>query len=496
MEQYGMWMDGEELGSTSGNTFRSLDPATGEPWCEVAAGNARDVERAVRSAQNAFLEPSWRNMEAADRRRLLSAIARTIRENAADLAAVESRDAGKLLRECVLHVNASAEWFDYFAGMTDKICGETIPSDQGVLNYTSLEPYGVIGAIVPGNSPFLLTTWKLAPALATGNVVVLKPSEYTSASIIALMRLLKDILPKGVINVVTGAGAETGGALVAHPDVKKVAFTGGAVGGAAVAVGAGKRVAPVILELGGKSANIVFDDAVYEKALAGAMAGVFAATGQTCMAGSRLLVQRGIYDRFVGDLVERAGRIRVGHPADPETQVGPLGTEAQLKRVEGLVADAAAAGARVAVGGKREVSPKHPGGWYFRPTVICGATNDDRVCREEIFGPVMTVIPFEDEAEALRIANDSRFGLVAGLWTSNLFRAHRMARALNVGTVFVNLYRKVAPQSPFGGWGESGYGRENGFEVIREYTQVRSVLMDLDEERVQDPFVMRVGDAR
>lgn len=496
MEEFGLWLDGREVGALSGQTFESLDPAVGAPWCRVAAGSAADVDRAVMSATRAFEADLWQGMEPSARRALLLKIARVIRTETEALALIESRDSGKLLREAALHVGASAEWFEYFAGMTDKVCGDTIPSDNGVLNYTALQPLGVVGAIVPGNSPFLLTTWKLAPALAAGNVVVLKPSEYTSASIISFMRLLKDVLPPGVVNVVTGLGAEVGAALVAHPGIKKIAFTGGTVGGTAVASGAGKRLAPVILELGGKSANIVFADAVYEKALAGVMAGVFAATGQTCMAGSRVLIQRDIFDRFLADLAERASKIRVGHPAAPDTQVGPVGTAAQLERVEALVGSARDEGGEILAGGQRVQVPEHPGGYYYAATVISGVSNRAKICREEVFGPVMTCMPFDTEEEALDIANDSEFGLVAGLWTSNLFRAHRMSRELDVGTVFVNLYRKVAPQSPFGGRGLSGYGRENGFEVMREYTQVKSVLMDLVESRVQDPFVMRVGDQR
>lgn len=434
-------------------------------------------------------------MEPVARRRLLQKIAGCIRDNETQLAEVECRDSGKLLRECRLHIAAAAEWFDYFAGMIDKFCGQTIPSDSGVLNYTVPEPYGVIGAIVPGNSPFLLTAWKLAPALAAGNTSVVKPSEYTTASLITLLRLLGDALPPGVINVVSGTGLEVGRAIIEHPGVRKVAFTGGEVGGQAVAEGAGRRLAPVILELGGKSANIVFDDAVYEKTLAGVMAGVFAASGQTCMAGSRVLVQHGLYDRLVEDLCARTRQVRVGPPSAPDTQVGPLGNAAQLARVESVVAAAVQQGAVLRHGGTRSDVKGHAGGYYFCPTILTDVPHDAAILRTEVFGPVMTVIPFRTEEEALTLANDSEFGLVAGLWTSNVFRTHRMASALNAGTVFVNLYRKVAPQTPFGGQKRSGFGRENGFEIMREYTQLKSVLMDIDEKRVQDPFVMRVGES-
>jgi len=496
MEKYGIWIDNQEENATSGNWFESVDPACGAPWSQVAAGGALDVDRAVRSATVAFRNPEWRWMEPSARRRLLLSIAARIGENIEELATVESRDAGKLLKECRLHVQAMSEWFEYFAGMTDKVCGHTIPSDNGVFNYTTFEPHGVVGAIVPGNSPLLLATWKLAPALAAGNTVVLKPSEYTSASIVTLMRLLRDLLPAGVVNVVPGQGYEAGAAVVEHPGIKKVFFTGGPGHGAAVATGTGQRLAPSILELGGKSANIVFADAPREKAMAGVMAGVFAASGQTCMAGSRVLIEAPIFDVFVAELVKRTERIVVGHPADPASQVGPIGTEQQVRRVAELVERARHDGAQVLVGGHRISVAGCATGFYYPPTVIAGVANTDHICREEIFGPVLTVIPFSSDEEALDLANDSDFGLVAGLWTSDVYRAHRFAQRLEVGTVFLNLYRKVAPQSPFGGRGQSGYGRENGFEVMHEYLQCKSILADTDRDRVQDPFMMRVGSAR
>jgi acyl-CoA reductase-like NAD-dependent aldehyde dehydrogenase len=496
MEHFGLWIDNQERSSASGRNFESMDPSTGRVWSQVASGGKPDIDRAVESSWRAFREPSWYDMDPSARRKLLLAIASTIQENKETLAGVESIDSGKLLRECLLHVEATIEWFQYFAGMTDKVCGETIPSDRGVFNYTMLEPYGVVGAIVPGNSPLLLSTWKLAPALAAGNTVVVKPSEYTSASIITLMRLLTKILPPGVVNVITGEGSEAGATLVDHPDVRKIFFTGGPGHGAAVAAGAGRRLAPSILELGGKSANIVFADAIYDKALAGVMAGVFAASGQTCMAGSRVLIQDTIFDRFVSDLCRRTQEVVVGHPASEKTQVGPLGNKGQLERVIELVNRARADGAEICVGGSIASVADGERGYYFQPTVIKGAGNSSHICRNEIFGPVLTVMPFTSDEEALNTANDSEFGLVAGLWTSNLYRAQYFSRRLNVGTVFLNLYRKVAPQSPFGGRRASGFGRENGFAVMHEYLQTKSVLIDTDPTRIQDPFVMRVGTSR
>lgn len=495
MESFGLWIDGHEECADSRRTFESSDPATGSVWAHIVAGTEADVDAAVAAAERAGSpDAPWAKMSPAERRRVLQNLARVIKENAEALAVVESIDAGKILRETRLHVDACAEWLEYFAGYTDKLTGSTIPAGRRVLNYTVHQPYGVVGAIVPGNSPILLTMWKMAPALATGNTLVIKPSEFTSASLIALMRLTKDILPPGVVNVVPGWGPEVGTAIARHPGIRKVAFTGSTTTGADVAATTAARLAPSLLELGGKSANIIFADAVYEKAIAGIMAGIFAASGQTCMAGSRVLVQSDIYDVVLQELVDRARLIRVGHPRSEQTQVGPLGSLRQLERVEALVHRAVDDGAVVHVGGQRAFVPEHPGGWYFEPTILSNISNDWEIACEEIFGPVMTIMPFDTEEEALRIANDSNFGLVAGVWTTNLSRAHRVSEGLNVGTVFVNLYRKVLPQSPFGGNKNSGIGRENGVQVLGEYTQVKSVLIDLDDSLVQDPFLMRVGE--
>ena len=495
MESFGLWIDGHEEVADSRRTFESFDPATGSVWAHIVEGTTADVDAAVAAAERAGRpDAQWAKMSPSDRRRVLQNLARVIQENANTLAVVESIDAGKMLRETRLHVDACVEWLEYFAGYTDKLTGSTIPAGRRVLNYTLHQPYGVVGAIVPGNSPILLAMWKMAPALATGNTLVIKPSEFTSASLITLMRLTKDILPQGVVNVVPGWGPEVGTAIARHPGIRKVAFTGSTTTGANVASVAASRLAPSLLELGGKSANVVFADAVYEKAIAGIMAGVFAASGQTCMAGSRVLVQSEIYEDVLRDLVERARLIRVGHPRSEQTQVGPLGSLRQLERVEALVNRAVGQGAVVHVGGHRANVPDHPEGWYFEPTILSNVSNDWEIACEEIFGPVMIIMPFDTEEDALRIANDSNFGLVTGVWTTNLSRAHRLSEGLNVGTVFVNLFRKVLPQSPFGGNRNSGIGRENGVEVLLEYTQVKSVLIDLDDSLVQDPFLMRVGE--
>lgn len=495
MDTYGLWINGQELLPSDRPCFETLEPATGVPWARVVGGTVEDVDLAVDAAERAGAEGSiWRSLTPATRRKLLFRVADRIRENAEMLARVESRDAGKLLLETRLHVQACAEWVEFFAGYTDKVPGSTIPTEPGVFAYTVRQPVGVVGAIVPGNSPLLLTVWKLAPALAMANTLVVKPSENTTASIIELMRVLQDLLPPGVVNVVSGPGPEVGTAIAAHQGIRKIAFTGGTLGGSHVASVAAARFVPSILELGGKSANIVFADAVREKALAGVMAGVFAASGQTCMAGSRVFVEESAFDEVVEELTRRGKSIVVGHPEDPSTQVGPLGSARQLSRVEGLVKSAVADGAVVHFGGTVASVPGVEGGYYFQPTLLSNVPTTSELYRQEVFGPVVSVSSFSTEDEVVALANDSDFGLVAGLWTTSLSRAHRMAERLEVGTVFVNLYRKVMPQVPFGGRKASGFGRENGIEVVHEYTQVKSVLIDVDDSHIQDPFLMRVGD--
>jgi aldehyde dehydrogenase (NAD+) len=350
----------------------------------------------------------------------------------------------------------------------------------------------VIAAVAPWNSPLLLATWKLAPALAAGNTVVVKPSEFTSASILELMPLFERAgFPPGVVNVVTGTGGRCGAALTSHPGIDRIAFTGGPESAIAIARSAAERLVPATFELGGKSANIVFEDAQLEAAEAGVLAGIFAASGQTCIAGSRLLVQRSIEGQFVARIVARARAIRLGDPTDPETQMGPAATPAQLEKIKSFVAEAVADGATIAAGGGVPDDPALAGGLFHTPTVLTGVRAEMRIAQEEVFGPVLAVIGFENEADAVRIASSTRYSLAAGVWTLDVKRAHRMARAPRAGTVWVNTYRAVAPMSPFGGSGMSGHGRESGLEAIREVTKVKSVWVELSDT-VQDPFTLRV----
>ena len=413
-------------------------------------------------------------------------------QHAEALAAVEVRDNGKLMAEMSAQLKYLPQWFYYFGGLADKIEGAVIPIDKpGNFTFTRHEPIGVVAAITPWNSPLLLTAWKLAPALAAGNTVVIKPSEYTSASLLEFMKVFEQAgFPHGVVNVVTGFGKEAGDPLVRHPGVSKVAFTGSDRTGAEIYSRAAADIKHVSLELGGKSPNIVFADANLDNAVRGAISGIFAATGQTCIAGSRLLVERSIHDEFVERVVELASTARMGDPMDLETQVGPVTNPPQFEKVLNYLDIGKREGANAVLGGGRAERPECGDGWFVEPTVFTGVRNDMRIAQEEIFGPVLSVIPFDDEEEAIEIGNDVVFGLAAGVWTQDIRKAIVMSERLRAGTVWVNTYRAVSFMAPFGGFKRSGLGRESGREAIYEYLQTKCVWISTATE-VPNPFIIR-----
>ncbi|QCW51642.1 aldehyde dehydrogenase [Nocardioides dongxiaopingii] len=483
---------GEQVEPASGAWFESHNPATRATLYLAARGDATDVDRAVRAARTAFEDPRWRDLSQTRRGHLLRRLGDLVAENADELAHTESLDNGKLLREMRGQLASLPEYYWYYAGLADKIQGDVIPtSDRTVLNYTMREPLGVVGAITPWNSPLTLTTSKLAPALCAGNTMVIKPSEHTSASVLRLAELVEEAgFPPGTVNVVTGFGAEAGQALVDHPDLAKISFTGSTGTGSRIAANVAARFLGSTLELGGKSPNIVFGDADVDNAAMGVVAGIFAAAGQTCIAGSRVFAHRSVYDELLEKVAARARTIKIGDPLDAATELGPLAFGDQRDKVAGYVDLGRSEGARVLTGG-RASDGGGLGGYFYEPTVLVDVDNDMQVVREEIFGPVAAVMPFDHEDEVVALANDTEYGLAAGVWTRDLGRAHRMANRLDAGTIWVNTYRAMSPMSPRQGFKNSGVGVEHGQETIKEYTRLKSVWINTSSEPVADPFVMR-----
>ncbi len=491
-QRFRMYIAGEWCEAASGRWFDTRNPFTGEVWAQLPQADAQDVERAVAAAHAAFTDGPWATMSASDRGLLMYRLADVIAEHAEELADLEVRDNGKLRVEMLGQMRYLPRWFQYYGGLADKIEGSVTPIDKkGMFHYVVHEPVGVVAAITPWNSPLLLTAWKLAPALAAGNTVVVKPSEFASASMLGLARLFaKAGFPKGVINVITGFGAEAGEPLVVHPQVVRIAFTGGNAGGQKISEVAARHFKRVSLELGGKSPHIVFDDADLDVAVKGVISGIFAASGQTCMAGSRLLLHSKIHDEFVARLVAAMKDARLGDPNSADTDVGPIATEQQLAKVLHYIEIAKNEGARCVLGGERATRPECGKGWFVEPTIFTDVRNDMRIAQEEVFGPVLSVIRFDSDDEAVAIANDTPYGLAAGLWTRDLARAIAMPRRLKAGTVWVNAYRVVSYMAPFGGVKQSGIGRENGAAAIHEYLEAKSVFIN-PTPAISNPFTLQ-----
>jgi aldehyde dehydrogenase (NAD+) len=486
LERYQLRIGGRAVEPASGEYFPSENPYTAQNWCEVARGGAEDVARAVEAAQEA--QKVWWAMLPAERGRLLNGLADIVQENSQFLGELDCRDNGKTLVELSYQGHFAANWLRYYAGLADKMEGAVpMPERPGFFSYSRYEPMGVIGMITPWNSPIMLLANKLAPALAAGNAAVVKPSEFTSASTIELAKLIERAgLPAGIINVVTGFGHEAGAALVDHPGVAKIAFTGSEMGGVRIYENAARGLKSVTLELGGKSPNIVFEDANLEAAAMGALGGIFTAGGQTCIAGSRLLVQRSVHDRIVARMVEVARTARLGDPADPDTNMGPIANPPQYEKVMKYIEIAKNEGAVCATGGKASSAGKY----FVEPTIFTNVHNKMRIAREEVFGPVLSVIPFDDEEEAYAIANDSEYGLAAGIWTSNMGRAIRAAERIRSGNIWINTYRVGGHSLPFGGFKRSGVGREGGIDGMREFMESKTIIMGLDPSQA-NPFGMR-----
>ncbi len=489
IQDFKMYINGEWVDSSSRKKIETLNPENNEVWATVPEANEKDVDKAVQSAQKAF-ENNWSILHPRERAKYLKLIADQLRANAEHLGKIETIDTGKLYRETKTQANYIAEYYDYFAGLADKVEGTVVPIDKPDMQVTTTRiPIGVVAAIIPWNSQMLLTAVKLAPALAMGNTVVIKASELAPVTLLEFAKLIdKAGLPRGVINIITGLGDPCGKALTTHNLVERIAFTGGPETAKHIVKNSAENLSQVSLELGGKSPVVVFDDADQENALNGITAGIFGASGQSCIAGSRLYLQSSIYDEFLKNLISKAEKIKLGSPMEKVTQMGPLNSLKQLENIEKNIKATIEQGGKIRCGGKRSsISNK---GYYFPATIIECKNHNLPVAENELFGPILSVMKFENEEEVIKKMNDNKYGLSSGVYTANFARGLRVSQAIRAGIVFINTYRLISPMAPFGGIKDSGYGKEAGIESIKEYTRIKTTWYNSSDKPMSDPFTM------
>jgi len=489
LKEYKMFIGGEWVDSDSKKTFKTLNPENNEAWAVVPEATAKDVDKAVKAAQKAF-EGKWSNLFPRERAKYLKDIANQLRENAELLGKIETIDTGKLFKETKTQANYIAEYYDYYAGLADKVEGTVLPIDKPNMQViTTRVPIGVVVAIVPWNSQMLLTAVKLAPALAMGNTIVIKSSELAPATLFEFAKLIeKTGIPKGVVNIITGFGDPCGKALTSHSLVERIAFTGGPETARHIIRNSADNLSEVSLELGGKSPVAVFEDADQENALNGITAGIFGASGQSCIAGSRLYIQNSIYENFLEKLVKRANKIKLGPPMKSDTQMGPLSSLKQLEIIEKNIKLTLDQGGKLKCGGKRHTLSNK--GYYFPPTIIECKNHNLPTAENELFGPVLSVMKFDNEEEVVKKMNDNQYGLSSGIYTKNINRGLRVSKAIRAGITFVNTYRLISPSAPFGGMKDSGYGKEAGIESIKDYTRIKTTWFNTSDEPMDDPFTM------
>ena len=491
LPMFQLYIDGQWTDGSKQQTMQTVNPATGQPWAEFACTSAEDVNRAIVAARRALNEGPWSQMTATQRGKLLYKLADLIQENAHKLGELETTDSGKLLAETKSQTGYVADYYRYYAGLADKIQGATLPIDKPDMHvFTTREPIGVVAAIVPWNAQMFLTATKLGPALAAGCTIVLKASEISPVAMLEFARLIDEAgFPAGVVSVITGDADNCAIPLTSHPDVDRIAFTGGPETARHVVRNSANNFAVTTLELGGKSPILVFDDADLDSAANGLIAGNFGASGQSCVAGSRAFVQRSIKDKLIALIKEKAASIVIGDPLDANTHVGPLCTSAQVERIEDTLEKAKAQGANIVFGGVRPQGLEQ--GNYFSPTLVDCPDDQTETLTVEMFGPVMSIVPFDTEAEAIAMANDSIYGLGSGIFTQNLARAHRVSKKIKAGICWVNTYRAISPIAPFGGYGDSGYGREAGLDAVLDYTNTKTTWINTSDAPMANPFVMR-----